>query len=94
MKNESYVAQPWYGNANFITAVRAPGAALPRPLPVKGGVLTRFYLGTIVPAYTDRQTFLGDCLWSERACPSRAIATQELFDGAMPLAQARGPSWR
>ena len=52
-----------------------------------GGVLTDFYLGDVVPGFTGRRTYVGDCLWSEPHCGGRALATGWLFRGnATPAA--------
>jgi hypothetical protein len=80
---------PTVGNANFI--FRGEHEALrflakdPRP----GGVVTRFYLGEVVPGETGRSTYVGDCLWSEPGCVARSQAVQKFFDGRMPAASAR-----
>ena len=52
-------------------------------------MLTRFYLGSVVPAETGRRTFVGDCLWSEPRCSRRAQLAQQLLDGTIPAARAR-----
>lgn len=80
--------RPRQGNPNFI----APGesAALsylahdPRP----GGVLARFYLGMVVPAQTGRQTYTGNCYWSEPNCRYRSVTAEELLAGKLSPAQA------
>jgi hypothetical protein len=80
---------PKPGNPNFIA--RGERAALrylerdPRP----GGVLTRFYLGTVVPAETGRRTFVGNCYWSQPNCDHRSRITNELFNGTLRPAAAR-----
>ena len=33
-----------------------------------GSVMTRSYLGALVPGRTGRRTYVGDCLWSEPGC--------------------------
>jgi hypothetical protein len=55
----------------------------------KGGVLTRSYLGAIVPGRTGRHVFVGDCLWSEPGCYTRTDSAESLFDGLMGKAAAR-----
>jgi hypothetical protein len=90
LKYAARAVHPRQGNANFI----APGesAALsylardPRP----GGVLTRFYLGMVVPAQTGRQTYAGNCYWSEPNCRARSVAAEELLAGELSPAQAIG----
>ena len=57
--------------------------------PDPGGVLTRFYLGEIVPGATGRKTLVGDCLWSEPRCINRSLRADALFDGSLTRAQAR-----
>jgi hypothetical protein len=80
---------PAPGNANFIT--RSEQRALHYLAKDKqpGGVLTRFYLGSLVPAYTGRRTFVGDCLWSEPDCIPRSQISEIVFDGSLPAASAR-----
>jgi hypothetical protein len=80
---------PAPGNANFIThGERAALRYLARDRQ-PGGVFTRFYLGTVVPAETGRHTFVGDCLWSEPNCTPRAEITQMVFDQELPPSSAR-----
>jgi hypothetical protein len=54
-----------------------------------GGVITRSYLGLVVPGDTGRHTFVGDCLWSEPNCPGRLVAVRNLFTGGMSPGKAR-----
>ena len=53
-----------------------------------GGVLTRGYLGTIVPGTTGRPTYVGDSYWSPDFS-SRLAKTDELFLGGMSADVAR-----
>jgi len=85
----TYVA-PQPGNANFITGDESSALSYLVRDPVKGGVLTRFYLGEVVPERADRRTFVGNCLWSEPNCLSKAYAVQQLFNGVLSPAAARG----
>ena len=80
---------PQAGNANFIT--RDERAALDYLARDRdpGGVLTRFYLGALVPGRTGRRTFVGNCLWSEPQCVPRAQMAQRLFDGTLSPAAAQ-----
>jgi hypothetical protein len=57
--------------------------------PLPGGVITRVYLGELVPAETGRHTFVGDCLWSQPHCPARLVSVRRLFTGKMTPAAAR-----
>ncbi len=76
-------------NANFITNDENDALRYLAADRTPGGVLTRSYLGAIVPAKTGRQTLIGDCLWSEPDCLARTSDTQSLFDGSLTPAQAR-----
>jgi hypothetical protein len=89
MASNVALVKPQIGNPNFITHEEQQALAYLAREPQKGGVLTRFYLGTVVPARTGRSTYVGDCLWSEPNCSGRAIDTQSLLNGDMAPAQAR-----
>lgn len=56
--------------------------------PARGGVLTAFRLGQTVPGITGRQTYIGDCLWSEPRCDVRKQDTAALLAGRMSSARA------
>ncbi len=75
---------PSPGNANFIAGDEQRALQFLADDPRSGGVLTRFYLGSVVPAETGRQTFVGDCLWSQPHCTARAQMAQIIFDGSLP----------
>lgn len=78
---------PASGNANFITAGERDALSYLSRSTAPGGVITRFYLGSLVPGASGRRTFVGDCLWSQPHCTARAKATQKLLDGSLsPLA--------
>lgn len=80
---------PAAGNANFITHSERAALRYLAKDREPGGVFTRFYLGTVVPAETGRHTFVGDCLWSEPDCTPRAEITQMVFDQELPPSSAR-----
>lgn len=80
---------PAPGNPNFITHDERAALRFLAADPKPGGVFTRFYLGTVVPAETGRHTYVGDCLWSEPDCTQRAQISQMVFDGELPPASAR-----
>ncbi len=84
----TYVA-PAAGNANFITRDEGRALAYLRHDPERGGVMTRFYLGAVIPARTGRATFVGDCIWSQPDCTPRAIEVQNLLDGTLQPPAAR-----
>lgn len=78
---------PMRENANFITAPERDALRYLARSEQGGGVITRFYLGSLVPGAAGRRTFVGDCLWSAPRCAARAKATRMLLDGSLgPLA--------
>jgi hypothetical protein len=83
------LAQPTQGNANFIAKQDRQALRYLAHNHDPGGVLTRSYLGAVVPALTDRQTYIGDCLWSEPDCMGRTNFAQALVDGTISIDQAR-----
>jgi hypothetical protein len=89
LHNAEQLIAPSPGNPNFITADEHSALHYLDTDPVKGGVLTRFYLGTVVPAETGRQTFIGTCLWSEPRCTGRAQISEMVLDGTLPAESAR-----
>jgi len=89
LQNAQRTVRPRAGDANFITRDERHAldylARDPRP----GGVLSRLYLGQLVPATTGRRTFVGDCLWSQPDCSDRQVAVVDLFTGRLPPTAAR-----
>jgi hypothetical protein len=83
------MVRPQSGNGNFITKDERRAlhylARDPRP----GGVISRLYLGQLVPAQTGRHTFVGDCLWSQPGCRDRQVTVRKLFTGGLMRADAR-----
>ena len=80
---------PQPGNASFITSDEQRALQFLARDPNPGGVLTRFYLGAVVPAQTGRRTYVGDCPWSQPNCSARAQIAQMIFDGSIPAEAAR-----
>ncbi len=80
---------PTGGNANFITHDEHAALHYLAENPDPGGVLSQFYLGEAVPGATARRTYVGNCLWSEPGCFTRATAADALFRGQDTPAQAR-----
>jgi hypothetical protein len=80
---------PRAGTANFIAPGEQRALAYLDDDPRGGGVLSRSYLGLLVPETTGRHTFVGDCIWSEPDCGGRLVAVHELFDGALSAPAAR-----
>jgi hypothetical protein len=88
LKVAKKTSRPRVGNANFISPGENEALAYLARSPRDGGVLTRFYLGMVVPAETGRQTYLGNCYWSTPNCHLRSAMTEDLFRGRMRPAQA------
>jgi hypothetical protein len=80
--------KPRLGNANFIAPGESAALSYLAHDPQLGGVLTRFYLGMVVPAQTGRQTYTGNCYWSEPSCRYRSVTAEELLAGELSSAQA------
>ncbi len=56
--------------------------------PERGGVLSGYYLGMTVPAFTGRGTWVGHYVWTPDFS-ARVAATDQLFDGRLTAPQAR-----
>lgn len=89
LKTARALAAPTNGNANFITKDERSAVRYIAHDPQPGGVLTRSYLGAVVPGSTGRHTLVGDCLWSEPHCYSRDHVTQALFSGTLGTSASR-----
>jgi hypothetical protein len=83
------IAAPITDNASFIHRGEQHALDYLAHLRKPGGVLTRSYLGILVPQMTGRRVFVGDCLWSQPGCWDRVHASQDLFDAAIPAGTAR-----
>ncbi len=82
--------KPRHGNANFIAPGEHAALSYLAHDPQSGGVLTRFYLGMVVPAQTGRQTYTGNCYWSEPNCRYRSVTAEELLAGKLSATRASG----
>ncbi len=82
--------RPRQGNANFIAAGESAALSYIAHDAQPGGVLTRFYLGMVVPVQTGRQTYTGNCYWSEPDCRYRSVTTEELLAGKLSATRAIG----
>jgi hypothetical protein len=80
---------PTPGNPNFVTRAERDALDYLARERESGGVLTRFYLGTVVPAETGRRTFVGHCLWSRPDCTGRSKIAQKLLQGSLTPEAAR-----
>jgi hypothetical protein len=76
------------GDANFISDGERRALNYLARDPRQGGVLTRFYLGTVVPGMTGRQTYVGNPYYSPDYL-NRAASTDTLFLGKLAPAAAR-----
>jgi len=56
--------------------------------PGNGGVLSRFYLGSTVPAFTGRSTWVGHYVWTPDFT-HRLRTAEQLFDGRIPPFQTQ-----
>jgi hypothetical protein len=80
---------PQLNNANYIRSDERRAIRYLADDRKPGGVLSQFYLGDIVPGFTGRQVFVGDCLWTEPRCIPRSLAADRFFEGHMSPAAAR-----
>lgn len=77
------LALPTLDNANFIASDEGSALDYLADKREPGGVLTRSYLGALVPSKTGRHTLVGDCLWSEPQCLKRGDVATRLFAGTL-----------
>ncbi len=82
LKISHALAAPTPENANFIRRDEKSAIDYLAHAQEPGSVLTRSYLGSVVPGRTGRHTYIGDCLWSEPGCMSLTYNAQWLFGGA------------
>ena len=81
---------PARGGSNFITRGEHDALSYLARDREAGGVLTNYYLGDVVPGFTGRRTYVGDCLWSAPNCYGRGVNAGWLFGGgATPAAAQR-----
>jgi hypothetical protein len=76
--NGNFISPGMHRALEFLSADRQPG-----------GILTRGYLGVIVPAETGRNTYVGGCQWSQPHCDRRVVAARMLFAGTMTPTASR-----
>jgi hypothetical protein len=77
-----------HGDAKFVTGSERLALDYLGDLRGGGGVLTRGYLGTVVPGMTGRQTYVGNSYWSP-GFSFRAATADDLFLGRMSANAAR-----
>jgi hypothetical protein len=88
LRNSEPPAPQGHGNAQFVTRGEQAALAFLARDPAPGGVLTRSYLGTIVPAESGRSTYVGDAYWSPDFAARQATANA-LFSDQMSPAESR-----
>jgi hypothetical protein len=81
--------KPTAGNGNFINPSEKHALAYLKHDHDSGAVISSAYLGMIVPGYTGRRTFDGDCVWSQPNCNDRNAATQSLVHGQLSTDDAQ-----
>ena len=89
MRSEAQLAAPTVDNANFITTGERDALEYLDHDPTPGGVMSRSYLGAVVPSRTGRHVLVGDCLWSNPGCLLRTALALQLFAGGMDDVTAR-----
>jgi hypothetical protein len=89
MRSARDLAAPTVDNANFITHGESAALDYLDRVPRPGGVITRSYLGALVPSRTGRHVLVGDCLWSEPGCLTRTALALQLFAGSTAPAAAQ-----
>jgi hypothetical protein len=81
--------EPKTGRSTFITPGENAALSYLASDPRGGGVLTRFYLGMVVPPLTGRQSYVGNCYWSEPDCHHRSEMAERLLIGRLRPVRAR-----
>lgn len=82
LKLARVLSEPTIDNPNFIRRDERAALAYLARVKQPGSVITRSYLGSVVPGRTGRHTYIGDCLWSEPGCMGLSYNAQWLFAGA------------
>ena len=90
LRTAEQAVTPSSGNPNFVNADEHRALEYLDADRDRGGVLTLYHLGQVVPALTGRRTFVGDCLWSEPGCNSRVQLAMRIFTATIsPAATER-----
>jgi hypothetical protein len=80
---------PSGGRANLISANVSHLLAYLKNDPRRGGVLTDFSVGALIPGETGRPTYIGDPYWSQPGFEQRAARSSKLVSGNTPAGAAR-----
>ncbi|HTX46896.1 MAG TPA: hypothetical protein VMD48_11470 [Solirubrobacteraceae bacterium] len=89
MREALVEVKPTSGNGNFIQPDEKSALAYLKHDHDPGAVISSAYLGMLVPGYTGRRTYDGDCVWSQPRCGSRDASTQSLLGGRLTRAAAQ-----
>lgn len=89
LKSARAAVAPRYGDDNLILKDEHRALVYLAHDRRSGGVVSRQYLGQLVPAMTGRHTFVGSCLWSQPHCRKRLGTVRSLFTGQLSPATAR-----
>lgn len=81
--------KPTAGDGNFIQPAEKRALAYLKHDSDPGGVISSAYLGMLVPGYTGRHTYVGDCVWSTPNCGDRNTVTQSLLSGQLSTIDAQ-----
>jgi hypothetical protein len=87
--NARKLALPRVGSATFIDRDEKEALGYLDADADAGGVMSRSYLGLLVPAATGRHTFVGHCMWSQPGCDQRLVSVRDLFTGRLAPRRAR-----
>jgi hypothetical protein len=89
LNNARRLAAPTPGNGNFVNPGERQALSYLSHDTQPGGVLSDYYLGTLVPAATGRRTFVGVSFWSQPDFVRHAMAATDLLSGRMTAKAAR-----
>jgi hypothetical protein len=92
LRTTTEFTEPQGGNPNFISHDERHALDYLASNPNPGGVLTRAYMGLLVPVETGRRTYVGSCVWSEPNCAGstgRVLMTAALMEGTLSRENAR-----
>jgi len=89
LRTTSEFTEPQGGSPNFISHGEQRALDYLASSPEAGGVLTRAYMGLLVPVETGRRTYVATCVWSEPRCAQRVTMTANLMKGLLSPPDAR-----
>ncbi|HWD86240.1 MAG TPA: hypothetical protein VG321_10845 [Solirubrobacteraceae bacterium] len=89
LKGAASSVSPRLQTGNFITTGENRAIDFLARDRTPGGVVSRLYLGKVIPGVTGRHTYVGDCVWSEPNCGARIALVAKLLSASMTGAQTR-----